>query len=944
MADALLTDLAKQLGSIAYQQALQEIQLLVGVDEEVEKLQEKLGIIQAVLDDAEERHAVKRRTEKRWLEQLKDKYYEMDDVLDTWDTARIRSQIQNEEEGEKTADSNAPAVEKKKKVWSFPSPSCCFNLPLRHDVGGKIKKLNETLALILKDRETLGINFDRQPELIERPITTSHDVDVYQLSSREKYRSELLDNLLGKGTHGERNPCVISLVGLGGIGKSTLAQQAYNHPDVTKQFPIRVWICVSDPFDECKVARSIIESVEGQSPNITQFQNLLDKICDLIKEKKFFLVLDDVWTEDFNKWKPFKGALTCGAQGSRILVTTRKETVAQMMGSAKTHIINLKELSDDDCWLIIRKIVFSDDNLEQHKDLEYLGKQLSIKCKGLPLAAKILGSHMCNKRTREEWERVLHSSLWELEDIGKGLLGPFFLSYYELSPAEKQCFLSCTVFPKDHPFNRLELVIHWMAQGYIDSKVDMEMEVIAEKYFESLAMRSFFQDFDKDEIHGRIVGCKMHDFVHEFAKSMTNDVCFTINGDNKVNKDFKKARQLSLTVKETIPEFVFDAKNLRFLNLNLSSSHTVLPKFFEHLTCLRTLHLKGEHIMKLPNEVDNLIHLRYLKLSCFSIIELPETICNFCNLQSLDVSESSRLKKLPQGMSKLIKLRYLSLSKEFIVFPKGIGKLTCLRTLSDFSIGGKDDKERCKLGELKNLNQLRGTLGIHGLRNVVDVGEVEDVQLQKKMHLRGLKLDFGFPSKWVEEEDKRRMENDVLVLNALEPPPQLEELTISYYMGTIVYPNWLMSLTTLKKLVLVKCWMLKFLPPLGKLQFLESLEIFGVEQVKKVGDEFLGIEESKKDDYHIIFPKLKSLHFEGLYSWEEWIGMGETREEEEEEEKDSTSFVPIKIMPRLHSLSITSCPKLKSLPDFLRTIQLQELQIRRSPILEQRCKPRKGED
>ena len=145
-------------------------------------------------------------------------------------------------------------------------------------------------------------------------------------------------------------------------------------------FDKRMWVCVSDPFDQCKVAKAIIESVEGQSPNATELQSLLDKLCSLIGENKFFLVLDDVWTEDSTKWEPFKNALKCGAEGSRILVTTRKTKVANMMESSS--IIDLGELSPNDCWLIIKKIAFSDDYGEQYRDLEELGKQLADKCKG----------------------------------------------------------------------------------------------------------------------------------------------------------------------------------------------------------------------------------------------------------------------------------------------------------------------------------------------------------------------------------------------------------------------------------------------------------------------------------------------------------------------------------------------------------------------------------
>ena len=358
-ADALLTDLFKQLASTTVQLSKEEIKLLVGVNEEVQKLQDNLRFIKAMMDDAKERHAVKQRTEKLWLEHLQDKYYEMDDVLDTWSTARIKAEIEKEEG--KPADITAPAVVKKKVCSFFPSPSCCFNLPLRHDLGHKIKKLNEKLDEIFNDREKYGIDFNRQPEVVERPRTTSF-VDVSDIIGRDRYRNDLLSVLLGKGSPKERKPHVISLVGIGGLGKTTLAQIAYNHSEVQAHFDKRMWVCVSDPFDQCKVAKAIIETFEAP-PNTTELQSLLDKLYSLIEGKRFFLVLDDVWTEGFTKWEPFRNALKCGAEGSRILVTACKTRVANMMESSL--IINLGVLSSNDCWLIIKKIAFLDDYGEQ---------------------------------------------------------------------------------------------------------------------------------------------------------------------------------------------------------------------------------------------------------------------------------------------------------------------------------------------------------------------------------------------------------------------------------------------------------------------------------------------------------------------------------------------------------------------------------------------------
>ena len=198
------------------------------------------------------------------------------------------------------ADIKTALKKKHKKVCSFfSSPSCCFNLCLRHEIGHKIQKLDEILEKILKDKVTYGFDLTRQhvAVVVRRPIITSL-VDVSNIIGRNKDRDELLSNILGMDGEKEelRNPCVISLEGMGSIGKSTLAQLAYNHPKVQAHFQVRMWVCVSDPFNQCKVARAIIESVECQSPNIIELRSPLDRICDLIGGKKLFLVLNDAWT------------------------------------------------------------------------------------------------------------------------------------------------------------------------------------------------------------------------------------------------------------------------------------------------------------------------------------------------------------------------------------------------------------------------------------------------------------------------------------------------------------------------------------------------------------------------------------------------------------------------------------------------------------------------
>ncbi|KAM3704527.1 hypothetical protein ACJW31_03G011400 [Castanea mollissima] len=745
MARALLSAIVEQLGSFISS----EFTLTATVKQEVQKLETKFRTIQAVLNDAEKRQ-LKEEAVKLWLDKLKCVSYEMDDVLDEWNTAMIKEEIEKQQKDEEKAETSTT---RKRKVWPLISVP---NLFQHRDIAHKIKELNEKLDEINKEREMYGFELSRAiEEVVERPKTTSY-VDVFDILGRDRVKDHLVSILLGKGTEKEKLPHVISLVGMGGMGKTTLAQLAFNHHEVMDHFEERIWVCVSEPFDQCRVAKAIVEALGVRDFNTIELQSLLEKICELIGGKKFFLVFDDVWTEDYAMWKPIRDALkSCGSQSSKILVTTRKGKVAKMMESANT--IKLEELSEEDCWLVFSKIAFFDKDHKQCEQLEVLGKQISKKCKGLPLAAKTLGSLMHFKKSKEEWKTVLDSNLWELEDVERGLFVPLLLSYFDLPSPLKRCFSYCAVFPKDHAFNVNELVHMWTAHGFVESKGNMEVEIMGREYFDNLVIRSFFQE-----------------------------------------------------------------------------------------------------------------------------------------------------------------------SREF-------GRMS----ISD------EDSERCELGELKNLNHLQGRFEIHGLGNLVDISEAKNAQLKKKIHLRELKLSFkkgkdrGCGDDWVLnaiDPNDKSMERDVLFLNALEPPQDLELLEIRWYQGTTMSPNWLMSLTKLKTVSIDSVPKLMSLPPLGKFPLLELLNIWNVCSLKKVGVEFLGIEsENKKQD--IIFPNLKRLRFLGLEEWEEWIGIGG------KEDADC-----INVMPRLQQLEIHCCRKLKSLPDFLRTIPLNKLVIAGCPIIKKRCQREIGED
>ncbi|XP_062016940.1 putative disease resistance protein RGA4 [Rosa rugosa] len=941
MADALISVLLEQLASVVYQHTNQVVKLVSNAEEDVKSFSSKLKAIQAVLEDAEKKQVTDARVED-WLEKLKDVSYEMDNVLDEWNTEVLRQQVEEKQEKEE----KIALVTKKKVCFSMPSVCFCIGqankVIHRHKIARRIKKLNEKLTLIAAEREIYGFHQSTRggpddQQLIQRQKTSSL-VNVSTIFGREEEKEMLLSKLLRESSPEGGRFLVIPIVGMGGMGKTTLAQLAYNDENVTAHFHKKVWVCVSIAFDEIKIAKAIIESLDKNETqkSSNELETLLPCIRSHVMDKKFLLVLDDVWTEDQEKWEILKLPVimqNC-AEGSRILVTTRKQGVVEMMG-ATSSMIHLDKLSDRDCLALFNNIAFLDRKEDESNGFGAIGEEIVKKCKGLPLVVKTLGSQVRYKKTTQEWRDVLNSKIWELEKVEEQVFRPLFLSYYDLSPAVKRCLLYCAIFPKDYNLKKDNLIELWMSQDYLNLKENKEKRRKGQNYFESLAMRSFFQNFDIDEM-GNIVGCKMHDIVHDFVQFLTKKECIIIEAGESdaqiVELPSNKVRHLTLT---NVPNEPFGplsfptscdtCVNVRSLTLLDSSCTTISPGSILQMKNLRTLNLSGNYfLIELPKEVGALIHLRYMDLSqnCF-LTELPDAVCDLYNLQTLVLIECRSLEKLPKAMGKLINLKHLYVGgcDELRYLPKGIGSLKCLQALDYFNVQRHGDNEALKLGDLGIMDQLQGSLEIERLGENAkhDASEIEKAQLRKKEHLSHLVV--AFKSEYGALEQRK---GDSEIVKALQPHQNLESLSISHCHGTTESLYWIKSLHGLRKLVLYEWKYCELLPPLGKLPSLEILEIRRMSNVKKVGVEFLGIEEEQVSG--ILFPKLKLLSFFGMTKWEEWEGIT----------KEDSSSSEITIMPRLSSLRIREwCPKLKALPDFLYKITtLRTLEIEGCPILE----------
>ncbi|XP_027126591.1 putative disease resistance RPP13-like protein 3 [Coffea arabica] len=668
MADPALSFVIERTGDLL----IQKIVFLKGVRRQVERLRNDLARMRCFLKDADQRQDEEERI-RHWVSEIRDAAYDAEDIIEIFAS---KVELFTKDEGLVT------------KLTYYPLKIVNF-----YKIGKEIESLQMRINDIADSREKYGIKnlgegtstHGEELQRLRRSSPVTEDKDIVGFV-------EITKSLVAELLKEDENRRVVSIVGMGGAGKTTLAKKVYNHADVRARFNCRAWVCVSSSYDHKKILRSIIKQLNPNDDKLSEMLEKMEVEEEVLEERLYkdlqdkccLVVLDDVWKEaawDCLSRRAFPDVGT----SSRLLLTSRNREVA-VHADALSNPCELKTLGQEDSWqLFLKKALGHGANAGCPPDLEGVGREIARRCAGLPLAITVIGGLLLGKKKlKSEWEKVLDNFRAYLSSSQSEAGAILELSYADLPPNLKLCFLYLGLFPEDSFISVRKLIHMWVAEGIMQKReAKILEETAAYDDVKRLCSRNMVQvaEMTVDE---RIKSCRVHDALRELAIRKAEDEIFFQIHDTRDDEISAKSRYLAAHIlpldKNYFGSSAPPLRSLLFFNIHGYRENISLS--FKSFKKLRILDLENAEMgYDLPKEIGKVRLLRYLGLRRTSIGRLPHSFDCLRNLQTLDIRNINRV-IVSNFIWKLESLRHLYAYKMECDVPLKIEGLRNLQTLS----------------------------------------------------------------------------------------------------------------------------------------------------------------------------------------------------------------------------------------------------------------------
>nr|GMC87153.1 disease resistance protein RPM1-like [Ipomoea batatas] len=800
MAEAAVRFLSNQLSAIIRE----EWSLLAGIRNDAEDIKIALDRLTAALRVADEREEIDHEV-KAWVKIVRELAYDAEDVLDEFlfrfGGGRIGGGFYTKINNIYTSLKNLRTRRR-------------LALALRR-IKAKINENSRYQPSL--PTSTTGTVHNRNNQLHDGRVGALFQEDS-DLVGFENSKQSLIKLLLGAVDDDLR---VHSVVGMGGLGKTTLVKKAYDDAQVTKHFQRRVWVTVSETFKIEELLKDVIKQL-GNPPNGFESWDsakLIESVRNILSEQSYIIVLDDVWS--FDVWRDIKYAFPRQKFGSRVVITTRNSEIGRdACHETQGDVYELKHLSEKDSWELFCKKTFLSDSCPPH--LVNIAEDIVNKCGGLPLAIVVIAGILATKG-----EDIAEWKIFQLktDDRMKNLENLLSLSYYDLPYYLKYCFLYFSIFPEDAIIRKDRVIQLWIGEGFVKEKGQQVKEEVAEAYLNELIHRNLIQIAKKSHA-GKIIDLRVHDILREIilSKALEQNFAVILTGQNKEWSD-EKCRRLIIhgfEFDDDILKSTSSKSHIRSLQIyndevlvSLSLSKLLS---FDYYIPLKVLDLRGiRHLNKIPKAVFKLFHLKYLSLRNTRLRNVSKSIGRLQNLEILDLKYTVVF-ELPVEIGKLHKLRHLTVGGiEYgaVCAPLEIGRLLFLQRLS--YVQAKETNGVKMLSEIRNLTQLR-KLGVTHLRQ--EDGKELCSSMEKLTNLISLSLKVAEENENETLDIQHSLSTVPLCLRTLRLNGRLERI-----------PQWLSSLVSLTKLELRysrvledPLLLLQDLPMLAHLKLVESYE------------------------------------------------------------------------------------------------------------------------